>query len=278
MKKELEKLDHTVNLLGNAQNIIELIKHDKLNCDIVYNTVEGVASRNREGIIPALLEAYSIPYIGTDAFGLSLTLNKALTKIIAQHYGIKVPHGFLVKYPSGSDIVNNLKGLHFPIIIKPNFEGNSSGISVCYDISEAQEKIVALLDTYCTDIICEEFILGEEITVPYIDTAPVSIWDVTTVDVQKTPDFWLDKNWKQNGDYHNIVTYNSNVIHVFYLSSKSKYDVNALIKSLNDNLSCVFLKLVKLLKVKRSVEVRFHVIIASGNLFLSVNKRHGKFT
>ena len=206
LKRELEHLGHQVFLLGNAQNIIKLIKEDNINCDIVYNTVEGISSRNREGILPALFEAYRIPYIGTDAFGLSLTLNKYLTKIIAQHYGIKTPESILVSYPGiDNNIGEELEKLHFPIILKPNYEGNSSGISVCYTNNDAKDRINELLKLYHTDILCEEFIFGKEITVPYIDATPQEIWDVTTVDVQKTDDFWLDTNWKLNGDYNNII-------------------------------------------------------------------------
>ena len=206
LKRELEHLGHQVFLLGNAQNIIKLIKEDSINCDIVYNTAEGISSRNREGILPALFEAYRIPYIGTDAFGLSLTLNKYLTKIIAQHYGIKTPESILVSYPGiDNNIGEELEKLHFPIILKPNYEGNSSGISVCYTNNDAKYRINELLKLYHTDILCEEFIFGKEITVPYIDTTPQKIWDVTTVDVQKTDDFWLDTNWKLNGDYNNII-------------------------------------------------------------------------
>lgn len=205
LKRELTKLGHKVILLGNAENIRESLKQDCLECDIVYNTVEGIASRNREGIIPSLLEAYSIPYIGTDSFGLSLTLNKYLMKIVAQYHGIKTPNSVLVRVP----IVENLKievaKLRFPIIIKPNYEGNSSGISVCYNMVDAENQISKLAALYQTDILCEEFIFGKEITIPYIDTNPKAIWDITTVDVQKSDDFWLDVNWKTNGDYRNII-------------------------------------------------------------------------
>lgn len=206
LKKELEKLGHDVTLLGNAKNIIKLLKDDNIHCDIIYNTVEGISSRNREGIIPALLEACNIPYIGTDAFGLSFSLNKNLTKVIAQHYGIKTPKSILISDSNVfGEISSRLEKLHFPVIIKPNYEGNSSGISVCYNKDDAISKINDLLILYHTDILCEEFIFGQEITVPYIDTSPEAIWDVTTVDVQKSGDFWLDTNWKLNGDYHNII-------------------------------------------------------------------------
>lgn len=229
LKRELEKQGHEVMLLGNAVQIMKLLKKDKMDCDLVYNTVEGVASRNREGIIPALLEVNNIPYIGTDAFGLSLTLNKVMTKILADYYKIKTPEWCLISYPLQGDIHNALQNLTFPIIVKPNYEGNSSGIVVCSDLDEALVQIPKLLNIYQTDILAEQFIFGKEITVPYIDCSPAAMWDVTTVDVQRTNDFWLDINWKVNGDYQNII---------FDLDSRTKQEFKRIISVLFKIIGC----------------------------------------
>lgn len=226
LKYEFEKLGHEVILLGNAYNIMELIKKNQLQCDIVYNTVEGISSRNREGIIPALLEVNNVPYIGTDAYGLSITLDKYLTKILAAHYNIRTPNSCLIKYsPLNNDSWKLLYKLQFPVIIKPNYEGNSSGIVVCSNINQAQNQINFLLELYQTDILCEEFIYGQEITIPYIGNSQDGIWDITTVDVQKTSDFWLDTNWKLNGDYQNIILeVDSNVKSQFEYAIKTLFN------------------------------------------------------
>lgn len=230
LRRELEKIGYNVTLLGNAQNIIELLKKGSLDCDIVYNTTEGISSRNREGIIPALLEAHQIPYIGTDAFGLSLTLNKYLMKVIANHYKIKTPDSVLIFYPlMDENIDKKLDTLHFPIILKPNYEGNSSGIAVCHTKEIALEQINSLLGKYHTDILCEEFIYGTEITVPYIDIMPNGLWDVTTVDVQKGYDFWLDTHWKLYGDYHNVI---------LELDSETKSVFEYIVKTLFKAIGC----------------------------------------
>ena len=230
LQKEIEKIGYDVTLLGNAPNIIELLKKGALDCDIVYNTVEGISSRNREGIIPALLEAHHIPYIGTDAFGLSLTLNKYLTKVIAKHYNIRTPKNILIIYPLvDEDIDKELNTIHFPVILKPNYEGNSSGITVCHTKEDALKQIHSLLSLYHTSILCEEFIYGTEITVPYIDIAPNGFWDVTTVDIQKGDDFWLDTNWKLYGDYHNLI---------LELDSKTKSIFEYAVKTLFKVIGC----------------------------------------
>mgnify|MGYP000490086374 CR=1 FL=1 len=60
LQRELEKNGYDVTLLGNAPNIIELLKKGSLDCDIVYNTAEGVSSRNREEEMVVSISMYSI--------------------------------------------------------------------------------------------------------------------------------------------------------------------------------------------------------------------------
>ena len=236
LKKELERLGYEVVLLGNAYNIMQLIKKDQLQCDIVYNTVEGIVSRNREGIIPALLEINHIPYIGTDSYGLSLTLDKYMTKILAGYHNIKTPPYCYIRYPQTEHSIEAaLCKLEFPVIIKPNYEGNSSGISLCHDMNDAIQQISLLLKQYQTDVLCEQFIYGKEITVPYIDSSPEKLWDVTTIDVQRSSDFWLDTKWKTQGDYNNIIL---DVDH--NIKSQFEYAVNTLFRAIGCRDFCRF--------------------------------------
>ncbi len=207
LKHELESLGYQVELLGNVDRVIQQIKGNVFSCDLVYNTVECFRSRNREGLLPSLLEICHIPYIGTDAFGLSLTLDKAMTKILARYLGILTPNFYVAApYMSEQDIYEKLKALKYPIILKPNFEGNSSGINVCKTFEVACLNVKNMLDRYQTSILCEEFIFGKEITVPIIGNKPEHmLYGVTTVDIQKSDDFWLDVNAKTYGDYHNVL-------------------------------------------------------------------------
>lgn len=203
----LNKLGYDAKLIGNTDNILKLIKNNKFDYQLIYNTVEGIGSRNREGLLPAILEAYKIPYIGTDSFGLSLTLNKTLTKILAEKLGITTPKYFCVTKKTTEDqLRKQLKILNLPIIIKPNFEGNSSGICVKENYDEAFKYIKELSIKYCTSILCEEFIIGQEITVPMIGNSEDDLLSaVTTVDIQRNGYFWLDVNCKVFGDYKNIL-------------------------------------------------------------------------
>ena len=89
IKRALEQRGHAVCLLGNYSKINAMLMGKTFpEIDIVLNTAEGIISRNREGWLPSLFEMNHIPYTGSDAYTLSLTLNKCHTKIMAKHLGI----------------------------------------------------------------------------------------------------------------------------------------------------------------------------------------------
>src|SRR5690606_30435759 len=78
--RALEDLGHKTVLIGSGQNLLEGLPEFKKKVDIVFNMAEGRFGRARESQIPALLEMTQIPFVGSDAYALSLSLNKWHTK------------------------------------------------------------------------------------------------------------------------------------------------------------------------------------------------------
>ena len=48
--------------------------------DLIFNAAEGRRGKMRRAFYPALFEELGIPYTGSDAYTLCVTLDKALTK------------------------------------------------------------------------------------------------------------------------------------------------------------------------------------------------------
>lgn len=132
--------------------------------DIVFNIAEGFSGRGREAQVPALLNILGIPFTGSDETTLCLALDKALTKRILTSYHIPTPKYtiFVQNHPvrPGS--------LKFPVILKPNAEGSSKGISDV-SIAENAEELISLAERnmtlYQEDMLAEEYIEGREFTV-----------------------------------------------------------------------------------------------------------------
>src|ERR1043165_176648 len=64
--------------------------------DLIFNTAEGRRGRAREAFYPALFEELGYPYTGSDAYVLTVTLDKWLTKLVLERQGIDTPRGRLV--------------------------------------------------------------------------------------------------------------------------------------------------------------------------------------
>lgn len=167
IKKLLEQHGHHVTLIGSYKKLLAYLS--KTHCselDIIFNASEGLKSRNREGWVPSLLEMYGVPYVGTDAYGLSLSLNKIHTKIICGHIGVKTPGFYEIN--DEKDIETIQTAIRFPCVLKPNCEGTSSGISLIENHVDFCTKAQELLKTYDQTILCERYIDGRELTVSLI--------------------------------------------------------------------------------------------------------------
>jgi len=68
------------------------------DADLIWNIAEGYGTRNREGWVPSLCEMYGIPYLGSDAMTLGLSLDKAATKSLARNLGIPTSDWMIIPY------------------------------------------------------------------------------------------------------------------------------------------------------------------------------------
>jgi len=162
IKKALENLNCKVELLEADSDILKRI-HD-MRLDIVFNIAEGTYGRGREAQIPAILDFLKIPFTGSDETSLCISLDKALSKRILSTYGVKTPR-YQLLYDSRPVIDKNLK---YPLIVKPNAEGSSKGISDFAIVNNRKELDLLLeknFKMYGGPMLAEEYIQGREFTV-----------------------------------------------------------------------------------------------------------------
>jgi D-alanine-D-alanine ligase len=165
----IDRLGHRVERIevsGPASRTVARL--EAYGPDLIFNTAEGRRGRFREAFFPALFDELGMPYTGSDAYALSLTLDKQLTKLVLAQHGIPTPRWQYVQDPQQLQ----LNALRYPVIVKPNFEGSSKGItqdSVVEDALRLHEVVAAALARYPSGVLVEEFIRGRDITVPYLE-------------------------------------------------------------------------------------------------------------
>lgn len=133
--------------------------------DIVLSVWSGKLSRNRKVLVPSICEAYNIAYVGADPYVGCICQDKTLSKHIAKKHGIKSAESKLFEHVCHPNDLNNLK---LPLVIKPNFEGGSNGVSqknIVFSYEEAAHLCNLLREYFAQPIMIEEYIEGMEVCV-----------------------------------------------------------------------------------------------------------------
>lgn len=136
--------------------------------DIVLSIWSGIGTKFRKALIPSICEANKICYVGADPYVHFLCQDKYLTKNICSLYGLKSPKGII--YRTNGD-KEKIKALSLPLVVKPNYEGGSNGISqhnLVYSYEDAIYLADEMLNLYDKSILIEEYIAGKEICVSII--------------------------------------------------------------------------------------------------------------
>jgi len=164
----IERLGHRLErfeVSGPASRTVARL--EAYSPDLIFNTAEGRRGRFREAFYPALFDELGFPYTGSDAYALAVTLDKQLTKLILRDHDVQTPGWQYI------ETIGELRptALRFPLIVKPNFEGSSKGItqdSVAETVAELEEKVARALERYPAGILVEEYIAGRDLTVPFL--------------------------------------------------------------------------------------------------------------
>ena len=168
---DLRSLGHRVYLVEVSVPISRLLgRLQRLKPDLIFNTAEGFRGRCREAFYPALFEQLDIPYTGSDAYVCTVTLDKNLTKRILAGHGVRTPRSVFVTNTDG--LADH--GLRFPLILKPNFEGSSIGItnaSIVETEAELRARAAELLRQHPAGLLVEEYIDGIDVVVPFLEGA-----------------------------------------------------------------------------------------------------------
>lgn len=157
------------------------------NLDVIFNITEATSGRNRESLIPALAEARGVPYTGTDAVGLGISLDKYLTKILVRDLGIPTPDFVRVEsIRQWEQAMPRLARLRFPVIAKPNTGGSSMGIKAVSKVKSVPELypiVEWILNNFEDSVLVEEFISGREFTVALLARPRLEILPIAEIQV-----------------------------------------------------------------------------------------------
>jgi D-alanine-D-alanine ligase len=164
----LRDAGHEIIPIGDAHHLLDRIAYWRDCCDLVFNRSVGYRGVERKSIVPSILEAAGIPYVGSTPYVLSLTRNKYHTKQVIQDAGILTPPAALLF----GGIDERLEAVRYPALVKPVAESSSIGIETGASIVEscdaAHRRAQVLYARYGQAVLVESFVEGIEIEVPIL--------------------------------------------------------------------------------------------------------------
>jgi D-alanine-D-alanine ligase len=148
------------------RDLVELKRRGFKRCFIALHGRFG-----EDGTVQGALELLGIPYTGSGVMASSVAIDKVMTKRIWIAEGLPTPKYLLLRRGAYDRTTVRVipDELGLPLIVKPAREGSSIGVTKVQGYSQMQEAVdaAAALDT---DILCEQFIAGDEVTGPVLGT------------------------------------------------------------------------------------------------------------
>jgi D-alanine-D-alanine ligase len=163
IENALHALGHQTERIGHLRLLMEALLAGR-RWDLVFNICEGYYGIGREAQVPALLDAFSIPYVFSNPLVLSLTLDKGMTKRVIRDAGIPTADFAVVATPGDIALIT----LPYPLFVKPVAEGTGKGIngeSIIRDPEALDSRCRYLLNRFNQPVLVEAYLSGREFTV-----------------------------------------------------------------------------------------------------------------
>jgi D-alanine-D-alanine ligase len=168
IERELHGLGYQTDRIGHFKALVRRVSRGD-RWDIVFNICEGMYGIGREAQVPALLDAYNIPYTFSDPLVLALTLHKGMTKRVIRDAGIPTPDFAVAESPEDLEYVH----LPYPLFVKPNAEGSGKGIAYNSKVNNPDELKATCLEQWESNpvpLLIETYLPGREFTTGVLGT------------------------------------------------------------------------------------------------------------
>ena len=139
--------------------------------DLIFVAMHG--GIGEDGTIQGLLELAGVPYTGSDALGSALAMDKDVAKRLFLTAGVPTPRWLMA--PATLEAIDEQLG--YPVIVKPNGQGSTVGLSLVADPATLAAAI-DLAASFDGQVMLEQYIPGRELTVGILDDTALAVGEI----------------------------------------------------------------------------------------------------
>ncbi|MCB2021709.1 MAG: D-alanine--D-alanine ligase [Rhizobacter sp.] len=154
------------------RELAELKRDGFARCFIALHGRHG-----EDGTVQGALELLGIPYTGSGVMASAIAMDKVMTKRVWSAEGLPTPRYVALARDAQADRTR-VRGvpdeLGLPLIVKPPHEGSSIGVTKVMGYSQMADA-VTLAARYDAEVLCEEFIEGDEVTCPVLGSGESAV-------------------------------------------------------------------------------------------------------
>ncbi|MEE3197030.1 MAG: D-alanine--D-alanine ligase [Pseudomonadota bacterium] len=141
------------------------------NVDLVFLALHG--GSGEDGTVQTLLSDVQITFTGSSALGSALAMDKDVAKHLFLGVGAPTPEWVIA--PASIEEVREQLG--FPLIVKPNAQGSTVGLSLVEEAG-GLEVAIAVARAFDDKVMLERYIPGRELTVGILDGNALAVGEI----------------------------------------------------------------------------------------------------
>jgi D-alanine-D-alanine ligase len=198
-------------LEGEGFTVVPIDTRDSDFIDTLRATRPGVAfialhgTGGEDGCIQGLLETLGIPYTHSGVEASALAMDKRVSKILYQAYGLATSSFAVVqKGQFDGDTAPLIAAAGLPCVVKPLCDGSSLGVS----IPRTGEQLIQALDEgfkVASTLLVEGFVEGVEVTVPVLGNRPEELFALPIIEIVPKNEFYdYESKYAEGGSVHII--------------------------------------------------------------------------
>lgn len=140
--------------------------------DLVWPLLHG--REGEGGRVQSLLEANGQRFVGSDARGSTLAMDKAVTKTLLRASGVPTAAWSLWRAGDATPSPNS-----FPCIVKPSRVGSTVGLTLVRESADLESALHLAL-RFDDEVLVEEFLPGKELTVGVLGDRALAVGEIRT--------------------------------------------------------------------------------------------------